>query len=82
MLKLYEIPKYTLQSELEILDKIVEEFQEVVNELDKTVRDEKLLLGEVADLIQACYTLSKKLKFTDEEISESLRLKFTDRKLI
>ena len=82
MLELFEIPQYTAQSEAEIFNKICEEMQEVANELTREPRDRKLLLGEVADLIQVCYTLAKKLKLDDEEITESLRVKFTDRGLI
>jgi len=82
MLELFEIPQYTSQSEAEIFNKICEEMQEVANELTREPRNEKLLLGEVADLLQVCHTLAKKLKFDDEEITDSLRVKFSDRKLI
>jgi len=81
-IKLFNIPQYIACSEREQMIKILEEVAEVENELDRNNRDRKLLVGEVADLLQTVWTLSQILKIAPEEMTESLEVKFTERKLI
>lgn len=80
--KLFNIPEYVACSEREQMIKILEEVAEVENELDRNNRDRKLLVGEVADLLQAVWTLSKILEITPGEMTESLEVKFKERGLI
>ena len=80
--KLFNIPEYVACSEREQMMKILEEVAEVENELDRNNRDRKLLVGEVADLLQAVWTLSQILGITSEEMTESLEVKFKVRGLI
>lgn len=81
-IKLFNIPEYIACSEREQMIKILEEVAEVENELDRNNRDRKLLVGEVADMLQAVWTLSKILEITPEEMTESLEVKFTERGLL
>lgn len=80
--KLFNIPEYVACSEREQMKKILEEFAEVENELEKPFRDRKLLVGEVADLLQAVWTLSQNLEIAPDKITESLNVKFRERGLI
>ena len=81
-IKLFNIPEYIACSEREQMIKILEEVAEVENELDRNNRDRKLLAGEVADLLQAVWTLSQILKITPGEMTESLEAKFKGRGLL
>lgn len=78
-IELFSIKQYQSHTVDEILAKIEEELQEVKDELSKKKIEKLKLEEEVADLLQATFTLTKKLGLNTTRMSFRLLSKFKER---
>lgn len=78
-IELYSIKEYQAHTVDEILAKIEEELEEVKYELNEKMICKTKLEEEVADLMQATFTLAKKLGLNTKRMSFQLLMKFRER---
>ena len=78
-IELFSIKEYQAHTVDEILAKIEEELEEVKYELNEKEMCKVKLEEEVADLMQATFTLAKKLGLSTTQMSFQLLMKFRER---
>ena len=78
-IELFSIKQYQSHTVDEILAKIEEELEEVKVELNEKEMCKVKLEEEVADLMQATFTLAKKLGLSTTQMSFQLLMKFRKR---
>ena len=78
-IELFSIKEYQAHTVDEILAKISEELEEVKAELNEKDICKVKLEEEVADLMQATFTLAKKLGLSTTRMSFQLLMKFRER---